>query len=190
MTDLPNVKLKTLVSFPASVRGGTGINVEQVGGVYTFNIDYSEIAPVPTIPPGNVDTTYIVAWDSINNTFTTISMPNASQAVGNIPQNSQSANYTTVSTDAQKHFSTRRPTSRPASGPSPATPPCRTSIGTAITFVNQNGAGIITYRGRRTDVLRLAGPGTTGTRSLAANGVCTALKITATEWIISGTGLT
>ena len=105
MTDLPDVKLKAVVQFPANVRGGTGINVTQANGIYTFNIDYSEIAPIPTIPPGNVDTTYIVAWDSINNTFTTISMPNASQAVGNIPQNSKSANYTTVSTDAQKHSS-------------------------------------------------------------------------------------
>ena len=38
--------------------------------------------------------------------------------------------------------------------------------------------------------MRLAGAGTTGTRTLAANGVATALKITATEWIISGTNLT
>ena len=41
-----------------------------------------------------------------------------------------------------------------------------------------------------TDTMRLAGPGTTGSRTLAANGVATALKVTATDWIISGTGLT
>ena len=189
MTDLPDVKLKTLVSFPASVRGGTGINVEQSGGVYTFNIDYSEIAPVPTIPPGNVDTTYIVAWDSINNTFTTISMPNASQAVGNIPQNSQSANYTTVSTDAQKHLlhPSADTTARTFTIASNASVPY--VIGTEITFVNQNAAGVLTIA-VASDTMRLAGPGTTGNRTLAANGVCTALKITATEWIISGTGLT
>lgn len=38
--------------------------------------------------------------------------------------------------------------------------------------------------------MRLAGAGTTGTRSLAANGVAIAIKLTATEWIIYGTGLT
>jgi len=38
--------------------------------------------------------------------------------------------------------------------------------------------------------MRLAGAGTTGNRTLAANGVATAIKITSTEWIISGTGLT
>jgi hypothetical protein len=38
--------------------------------------------------------------------------------------------------------------------------------------------------------MRLAGAGTTGNRTLAANGVATAIKLTATEWIISGVGLT
>ncbi|HET9574537.1 MAG TPA: hypothetical protein VFP29_12515, partial [Methyloceanibacter sp.] len=39
------------------------------------------------------------------------------------------------------------------------------------------------------DTMRLAGAGTTGSRTLAANGVATALKVTSTEWIISGTAL-
>jgi hypothetical protein len=36
----------------------------------------------------------------------------------------------------------------------------------------------------------LAGAGTTGTRTLAAFGVATLLKLTSTTWIISGNGLT
>jgi hypothetical protein len=36
----------------------------------------------------------------------------------------------------------------------------------------------------------LAGTGTTGSRTLAANGIATALKMTNTRWIINGTGLT
>jgi hypothetical protein len=62
-------------------------------------------------------------------------------------------------------------------------------LGTAVTFVNQNGAGVITI-GITSDTLRLAGSGTTGNRTLAANGVATAIKLTTTEWIISGVGLT
>ncbi|OJU03599.1 MAG: hypothetical protein BGN87_18520 [Rhizobiales bacterium 65-79] len=62
-------------------------------------------------------------------------------------------------------------------------------IGTAITFVNENGAGVITIA-ITTDTMRLAGAGTTGSRTLAANGVATALKVTSTSWIISGVGLT
>ena len=58
-------------------------------------------------------------------------------------------------------------------------------IGTALTVVNQNAAGVLTIA-ITTDTMRLAGAGTTGSRTLAANGVCTALKLTATEWLISG----
>lgn len=62
-------------------------------------------------------------------------------------------------------------------------------VGTSLTFVNQNAAGTITIA-ITTDTMRLAGAGTTGSRTLAANGIATAVKITSTEWIISGTGLT
>jgi hypothetical protein len=36
----------------------------------------------------------------------------------------------------------------------------------------------------------LAGAGTTGSRTLAAFGMATAVKIASTTWIISGNGLT
>lgn len=61
-------------------------------------------------------------------------------------------------------------------------------IGTTLTFVNQNAAGVLTIA-ITSDTMRLAGEGTTGSRTLAANGVATAYKITSTEWIISGVGL-
>jgi hypothetical protein len=63
------------------------------------------------------------------------------------------------------------------------------ALGTCITFVNDVGAGIITIA-ITSDTLRLAGAGTTGSRSLAPNGIATAYKMTATSWLISGTGLT
>lgn len=62
-------------------------------------------------------------------------------------------------------------------------------VGTVLHLVNQNSAGVITIA-ITTDTMRLAGAGTTGSRSLAANGVAWIEKITSTEWIISGTGLT
>jgi hypothetical protein len=106
-----------------------------------------------------------------------------------IPQNSQSAAYTLVLADSGKHIlhpsadTTARTFTIPGNG-SVAYP-----VGTAITFVNQNGAGVVTIA-ITTDTMRLAGAGTTGSRTLAANGVATAIKIISTEWIISGTGLT
>jgi hypothetical protein len=107
----------------------------------------------------------------------------------NVPQNSQSAAYTLVLGDAGKHIlhpsadTSARTWTIPANG-SVAYP-----IGTVLTFVNQNGGGVITIS-ITTDTMRWAGAGTTGSRSLAANGIATALKITSTEWILSGTGLT
>lgn len=62
-------------------------------------------------------------------------------------------------------------------------------IGTTLTFINQNGAGSLTIA-ITSDTLRLAGEGTTGSRTIAANGVATAVKTAATEWQINGTGLT
>jgi hypothetical protein len=106
-----------------------------------------------------------------------------------IPQNSQSAAYTLVLADSGKQIfhpsadTTARTFTIPANG-TVAFP-----VGTAVTFINQNGAGVVTIA-ITTDTMRLAGAGTTGSRTLAANGIATCVKVTSTEWIISGTGLT
>lgn len=55
-------------------------------------------------------------------------------------------------------------------------------IGTTITFVNQINTVTIAIT---SDTMTLAGAGTTGSRTLAANGIATALKIASTSWIIS-----
>lgn len=62
-------------------------------------------------------------------------------------------------------------------------------VGTKFRIINQDSAGVVSIA-VVTDTLRLAGAGTTGTRALAANGVATVEKVAATEWIISGTGVT
>lgn len=104
-------------------------------------------------------------------------------------QNSKSADYTLVLADAEVDMlhpsadTTARAFTIPANSSVPY------AIGTELNFINQNGAGVLSIP-ITTDTMRLAGAGTTGTRSLAANGIAKAKKITATEWIISGTGLT
>jgi len=103
------------------------------------------------------------------------------------PQNSKSADYTLVLADAGKHIlhpaadTNNRTFTIPANG-SVAYP-----VGTAVTFVNEVNTVTIAIT---TDTMVLASAGTTGSRTLAANGIATALKITSTKWIISGTGLT
>jgi hypothetical protein len=63
-------------------------------------------------------------------------------------------------------------------------------VGTTLTFVNDaTGATNMTIA-ITTDTLVLSPGGTTGSRTLAQFGRATAHKVTATRWIISGSGLT
>jgi len=102
-----------------------------------------------------------------------------------LPQNSTTTgSYTIVAADAGKHiYSTATRTITIDSNANLALP-----VGTTVVFVAATGATVsiaIT-----TDTLILAGPGTTGTRTLAPFGLATAMKIAATTWIVSGNGLT
>lgn len=104
-----------------------------------------------------------------------------------VVQNTQDTNYTLVASDANKHINHTSAT--PHTHTIPANASVAYAVGTAVTFRNGNGAGALSIA-ITTDTMRLAGAGTTGTRTLAANGIATALKVASTEWIISGTGLT
>jgi len=111
-------------------------------------------------------------------------------AVGfrNIPINSQSSAYTTVLADSGKvifHPSTdaNARTFTIDSNANVAYP-----LGTAITFVNMTSQ-VVTIA-ITTDTMYLSSAGTTGSRSLAQYGSATAIKMTSTTWLISGSGLT
>jgi hypothetical protein len=106
-----------------------------------------------------------------------------------IPQNSQSTAYTLVLADSGKHILHPSADTTARTFTIPANSSVAFPIGTAITFINQNGAGVITIA-ITTDTMRLSPAGTTGSRTLAANGSATCIKITSTEWLISGSGLT
>lgn len=104
----------------------------------------------------------------------------------NIPQNSQSANYTAVLADRGTHLFHPSSDNNPRTFTIPANGSVAFAIGTALTFVNKINSLTIAIT---TDTLTWADDGSTGSRTLAANGIATALKITSTEWLISGTGL-
>jgi len=112
-------------------------------------------------------------------------------AVGfrNIPQNSQSADYTLVLADSGKHILHPSADTSARTFTIPANSSVAYPIGTALTFINQDSAGVVTIA-ITTDTMRLSPAGTTGSRTLAANGSATCIKLTSTEWIISGSGLT
>lgn len=107
----------------------------------------------------------------------------------NVPQVSQSANYTLVASDSGKHILHPSADTTARTFTIPANASVAYAIGTVLTFINQNGGGNITIA-ITSDTMRLAGAGTTGSRTLAANGIAVATKVTATEWLISGVNLT
>ena len=102
-----------------------------------------------------------------------------------LPQNATTTGAATVAAaDAGKHiYSTATRTITIDSNANLALP-----IGTAVTFIAGTGATVTIAI--TTDTMYLAGTGTTGSRTLAAFGVATAIKIASTTWIISGNGLT
>ena len=151
-----------------------------------------------TVPTWNQNTTgtaaglsTTLATGSGGTGSTTLTFPSGTASIGylNIPQVSQSANYTCVLSDSGKHIYHPSADTTARTFTIPANASVAYPIGTAIMFVNDSSAGVVTIA-IDTDTLVLAGAGTTGSRSLAANGVATAVKMTSTRWIISGTNLT
>ena len=102
-----------------------------------------------------------------------------------LPQNATTTGAATVAAaDAGKHiYSTATRTITIDSNANLALP-----VGTTVTFIAGSGATVTIAI--TTDTMYLAGPGTTGSRTLAAFGMATAVKIASTTWIISGNGLT
>ena len=62
------------------------------------------------------------------------------------------------------------------------------AVGSVLTFINMNASACTIAI--TTDTMYLAGTGTTGSRTLAPYGMATAIKMTSTTWLISGSGLT
>jgi hypothetical protein len=102
-----------------------------------------------------------------------------------LPQNATTTgSYTVLAADAGKHiYSTATRTITIPANATTAMP-----VGSTLVFIAGSGATVTIAI--TSDTLYLAGPGTTGSRTLAAFGMATAVKITATSWIISGNGLT
>lgn len=111
------------------------------------------------------------------------------QLASTLRQNSKSAAYTLVLTDGGKHIFHPAADTTTRIWTIPAHASVAFPIGTTLTFVNESGAGVITIA-INSDTLRLSGSASTGSRTLAANGVATAIKVSNTVWYISGPGLT
>jgi hypothetical protein len=137
--------------------------------------------------PGASDTYLVPRALAFSSTVTPATNVVDSVGYTGMPQNAQSAAYGILASDAGKSIvhpitdNNARTFTIPANG-SVAFP-----VGTTITFINMINTVTIAIT---TDTMYLAGAGTTGSRTLAAYGVATAIKVTSTSWIISGNGLT
>lgn len=119
---------------------------------------------------------------------TTMTFPPASASIGylNVPVNAQTSNYTAVLADSGKSLILTSGSGVTFTIPDNGSVAYDT--GTVLTFVNMSSSNLsisIT-----TDTMYLSGSGATGTRTLAQYGVATAIKLTSTTWLISGSNLT
>ncbi len=105
----------------------------------------------------------------------------------NTPVNSQSAAYTLVLADSGRTILHPIADNNARTFTIPAEASVNYPIGTVISFVNLINDVTIAIT---SDTMYLANDGSTGSRTLAAYGMASAMKVASATWIISGNGLT
>lgn len=103
-----------------------------------------------------------------------------------LPQNAQNGAYTLALTDDGGHVFSANTGAQAIAVPTNAS--VAFAIGSAVCIVN-NGTTALTITASGV-TLKRAGTTDTGTRTLAANGIATVLKVATNTWFISGAGLT
>ena len=101
-----------------------------------------------------------------------------------IPQNLQNTSYQFVLTDDGEHVF--HDSATPHTYTIPANALVAFPIGSAITIVNNTGAGALTLAITSDTLRRGDGTAGTGSRTISADSVVTILKTKATEWFITG----
>ena len=167
--------IATFLATPSSANLAAALTDETGSGANVFATSPTLVTPVLGTPTsGTLSNCTVDGTDSVG--------------FRNIPQNSQSAAYTLVLADAGKHIFHPVGDNNARTFTIPANSSVAYPIGTAITFINMAVANVTISI--TTDTLTLSPAGTTGSRTLARYGSATAIKITSTEWLISGSGLT
>jgi hypothetical protein len=165
----------TFLGTPSSANLASAVTDETGTGALVFATSPTLVTPALGIPASG-DLTSCTA-DGTN-------------AVGfrTIPQNSQSGAYTLVLADSGKHIFHPAADNNARTFTIPANSSVAYPIGTAITFINMAAANVTIAI--TSDTMDLSSAVTTGSRTLAQYGSATAIKITSTNWLISGSGLT
>lgn len=165
----------TFLATPSSANLAASLTDETGSGAVVFATSPTLVTPVLGTPTsGTLSNCTVDGTDEVG--------------FRNIPQNSQSAAYTLVLADAGKHIFHPSGDANARTYTIPANSSVAYPIGTAITFINMTSQ-VVTIA-ITTDTMYLSAAGTTGSRSLAQYGSATAIKMTSTTWLISGSGLT
>jgi len=155
--------------------GGTGATTATGSGAVVL-----QTSPSLTTPALGTPTAGVLSACTVDGT----------DAVGfrNAPVNSQSADYTLVLADSGKTIFHPASDNNARTFTIPANSSVAYPVGTVVSFINLAVANVTIAI--TSDTMYLAGPGTTGSRTLAQFGIASALKVSSTDWVISGNGLT
>jgi hypothetical protein len=175
LTAVDHIPSLTLATALPVASGGTGATTSTGSGAVVL-----QTSPSLTTPALGTPTAGVLSSCTVDGT----------DAVGfrNTPVNSQSGAYTAVLADAGKTIFHPASDNNARTFTIPANSSVAYPVGTVLTFVNLAAADVTIAI--TDDTLYLAGPGTTGSRTLAEYGIASAVKLASTTWLISGNGLT
>lgn len=173
-TTTPGTGVATFLATPSSANLAAAVTDETGSGALVFATSPTLVTPVLGTPTsGNLSNCTADGTDSVG--------------FRGIPINSQSAAYTAVLADNGKCLFHPAADTTARTFTIPANASVAYPIGATLMFDNDVGAGALTIA-ITTDTLVLVGAaGTTGSRTLAAGGRATAVKVASTRWRISGT---
>lgn len=163
----------TFLGTPSSANLAAAVTDETGSGALVFATSPTLVTPVLGTPTSGTLSACTV---------------DGTDAVGfrNAPVNSQSAAYTAVLADSGKTILHPITDNNARTFTIPANASVAYPVGTILTFVNLINTVTIAIT---SDTMYLAGDGATGSRTLDAYGVASAVKVASTTWIISGNGL-
>lgn len=174
-TNAANISSGTL----AAARGGAGTVSGALKGNGSGAVSQAACADLSN---GNTGCS-----EAVGTTAGTLAAGNDSRFAGPT-QNSKSAGYTFLIGDAGEQIYHPSADTTARAWVIPANASVAYAVGTKIEIVNDCSAGVITLS-ITSDTLEWFPAGTTGTRSIAACGTATITKLTSTEWMLTGVGV-
>lgn len=72
----PALKLRVATRIPAQFNDGVGISITKANGVYTADLDYSELGEITAYDDSLEATTYLASWESTADAFSRMSITN------------------------------------------------------------------------------------------------------------------